>query len=499
MARRVRQDTEANMDSLLDALTNVVGILLLVLILTSLKMSDVVNKIISELQPVTVAELQLNKDIRDKSEEELRILQTQIAERDPVDALEKKNRELALALENMDVSDKLESLADEIAALLKEIEEQEEKKDENIKTVDEKDQELADLKAQLDSIPIIDAPDAEIVTLPDPREAPDRSEPRYIICKEQKLYYVGDCYQHLFAARDFIDSKMQQLVYEGPAPGWYYHGLASNKRNDQDTGWLNVSNRDGQAYVKMKYDREKVLKLFETQASTIGGKHFSYKITPTGDRFRLTMSTRPEGGWTIKDFKRTNSEFDLALKRVQGERHYLYFLVSPDSFQTYTQARQMVEFYRIPAGWTLSNNAEFLPEPSVKRIETEINFDNYFSEAELQAVSSKLTANLKKLQESTQAEVDKITDQALKDYAQSRYANPSRNSAVNIERMAEVASRVRGVEVVRIDPQAPEIPHVRFFSPVAMPKEVPPPPDPKKKKKKGTTPPAPKPPKDILD
>ncbi len=41
------------MDSLLDALTNVVGILLLVLILTSLNMTEVVRKIISELPVIT--------------------------------------------------------------------------------------------------------------------------------------------------------------------------------------------------------------------------------------------------------------------------------------------------------------------------------------------------------------------------------------------------------------------------------------------------------------
>ena len=58
MAKRSRTEEEPSMDSLLDALTNVVGILLLILIITSLGLSAAVKQVVENLPEVSEAELE---------------------------------------------------------------------------------------------------------------------------------------------------------------------------------------------------------------------------------------------------------------------------------------------------------------------------------------------------------------------------------------------------------------------------------------------------------
>lgn len=481
------------MDSLLDALTNVVGILLLVLILTSLNMSRAVERIMSELQPVSEEELVESKRLRDQKRDDLATLKADLAQRKDVVELENQKKELAIELDGMKVDDEIDKLRSDIEALRKLIEEAEKLKVEQIDEVTKKDNELAALKAMLDDTPILELPPPQLVTLPDPRPAPDRAEPRYVICKGGKLYFVGDCYQHLFAARDYIDSKFINLVYQGPAIGTYYHTFQGTKKNESG-GWDALRDRDDNPFVKFRYDGAKVVKLFESEASQLGGPHLGYKVIQSGQNLQLRIVPRESGGWAADAFKRTNSEFDLVLKRVQGERHYIYFLVAPDSFQVYTEARQMVEFYKIPAGWTVWAETEFVPDPSVQRDTAEYNFANYIPVTQLRALADKLQPMLEKNAETAQAEVDSIQDAELKAYAQTRYANGIKYNASNIARLADVTESVRGVKEVQISPQAPNIPLVYAFTPSSVPTQIPKPPPPGKKAD-----PPPGKGKDILD
>ena len=81
MARARKSDEERSMDSLMDAMTNVVGILLLILIVSSLGISAAVRKIVANIEPVTEQELQIMKTTREntlQNLEKLRQLQSQM-------------------------------------------------------------------------------------------------------------------------------------------------------------------------------------------------------------------------------------------------------------------------------------------------------------------------------------------------------------------------------------------------------------------------------------
>ena len=75
MARRPRANEERSMDSLMDALTNVVGILLLILIISSLGISAAVKRVVENLPEVSKEELEAMKVSRDKTLKNLQELE----------------------------------------------------------------------------------------------------------------------------------------------------------------------------------------------------------------------------------------------------------------------------------------------------------------------------------------------------------------------------------------------------------------------------------------
>ena len=109
MARRPKIDEERSMDSLMDALTNVVGILLLIIIISSLGISAAVKKVVENLPEVTKEELEALKSTREstlKNLEELRITQQRTETKLPtpeeqlqitaeIEEIEKNNEDLA--------------------------------------------------------------------------------------------------------------------------------------------------------------------------------------------------------------------------------------------------------------------------------------------------------------------------------------------------------------------------------------------------------------------
>src|SRR5687768_6631726 len=68
MARRKSDLSGGNLDALMDTLTNVVGILIIILIMAQVCVGQALKKIVSDLPEVSVEELQ---EIRDEAAEQL--------------------------------------------------------------------------------------------------------------------------------------------------------------------------------------------------------------------------------------------------------------------------------------------------------------------------------------------------------------------------------------------------------------------------------------------
>ncbi|MEM7602551.1 MAG: hypothetical protein AAF357_14190, partial [Verrucomicrobiota bacterium] len=202
MARRRRAEEERSMDALMDALTNVVGILLLILIVSSLGISAAVKKVVENLPEVTKEELEAMRTSRDKTLKNLQELKQTHTNTTANLPTEEEAKALVAELEEFekDNSDLAEKTSD-IEEWMAKVEEEEAKKkefSEKVSVADEKNRELAAILAQT---PEVEVKEAKVVAMPNPRVADSDSTAFYLICKFEKLYFVGDPYDHAFKVR----------------------------------------------------------------------------------------------------------------------------------------------------------------------------------------------------------------------------------------------------------------------------------------------------------
>jgi vacuolar-type H+-ATPase subunit I/STV1 len=235
MARRARKEDERSMDSLMDAMTNVVGVLLLILIVSSLGITAAVKKVVENLPEVTEEELQAMKVSRDKSKKNLQDLeqtQTTLVKNEMTD---QEATTLLAELEdfeknNKDLADKTSDI-EEWKAKVEEAEKVKEERDAMVLEADKKDRELAAILAQTPEAKVIAAKE---IMMPNPRMADPESRALYAVCKFGKLYFIGDPYEHCLKVQQVIDQNFTDLAYTGKAIGSYTYAVKDTKKNEND-------------------------------------------------------------------------------------------------------------------------------------------------------------------------------------------------------------------------------------------------------------------------
>lgn len=193
-------DSELNLDSLMDAVTNVVGVLMIVFIVMALNTAQVVQKILSELPPVTPEELA--KIIEEKEKlppppadpKELEELQKK-AEEDM-----KKAVEVLKTIDTTDLAAKMKFM--DLEVFQKQLEEKRKERDLNKEETDKLLAEVERLKALLDETPVFQPPPPTYVRLPNPRPYPEKPvETRVLVAKQGVI--------------TFSQSKFLQPILEG--------------------------------------------------------------------------------------------------------------------------------------------------------------------------------------------------------------------------------------------------------------------------------------------
>lgn len=537
------------MDSLLDALTNVVGILLLILIISSLGISSAVRKIVENLPEVSVEELERVKISIENTRENLKKLQevqATMTEITPEEA-----QQLAAELEEFEKdNEELLEKASDIDEWKKKVEEQEMLKEVNEGEVKVAAAEVADLKAILDQTKVREVKPAKLVKMPNPRLAPQEALAHYVICRNNKIYYAGDPYVHVTRVRDVIDQRFAELAYTGDGVGSHVYPVYSTRQNDARTGYLAVDEtvRRGSRFIddlgwesiqiteidangatlpakdiltrlfgredrrdfsvyKFRLDENKVKTVLGGGSS--GPEDFTYHISRNGttDRLKLALGFREEGGWSVEEFKRQGSAFDLVCKQVSVSRGaFFYYYVSPDSFEVYLEARDMTEAYKIPAGWTTWKGEQIELRAIPQRETTMYDLDALPDEE----YASLATALGKKMITALKDEITNFTSNVAaavpedvtapaakkkfiddltvtrRDFVTRRFQPYTRQ----IFEAALAASEASGSTEVRFDVHPPEIPHTRLFVNQKPPTKPPPPVDPNAPKPKPPRPPS---------
>ncbi|MEM7146285.1 MAG: hypothetical protein AAF591_14195 [Verrucomicrobiota bacterium] len=445
-------------------MTNVVGILIIVLVVTQLQVAEALKRIESNLPEVSEEELKQLKVRVEQERKNRQQLETTWTDMEPKEKEEDKDlQQLILNIdETVKVRDELLKDDKDIDGLKALLEARKTEVEARSETVLNADEELQKMKALLDETPEREVKPAKVVNLPDPRPAPDNAEPRYVLCKGNRVYFVGDVYDHLFKVRDFIDGRFKDFVYRGPGMGTYTYTVQLDKKRD-DGNWEILRDREDRAYQKFRYDAAAISEYFDK--NKVGGDDIYYearRASKDNDYMSLRIVPREEGGASVEEFKQRNSALDNAFKQVGINRNYLMFMVAPDSFDAYLEARQMAEFHRIPAGWQLWDGEFFLPKTAVPRETMEIMIED-LPIADIKAVAGMVGRYAKANVATAEQKASAVTDGAQKVEAE-KYVRRFISSENAINSAAAVAENMReGRREVRVAPQAPNIPLVRVF------------------------------------
>ncbi len=550
MARARKSEEERSMDSLMDAMTNVVGILLLILIVSSLGISAAVRKIVANIEPVTEQELQIMKTRRENTLEDLEKLRQLQSNMDEKKLDEEEAQLLVAELEEFEENnEELLDKTSDIEEWKKKVEEEEAKKEVNEEEIRVASTELAELKAILDQTPKREIKAAKVVNMPNPRLAPNEAVAYYVVCTNKKLYFVGDPYDHVFRVRDAIDQNFAKLAFDGEGMGSLTYALLGTRQNDQRTGylaldetvrrtsrldknyaaWENIQitefRRTGAApnytyevldpkgmlsrifggqdrrdlsVQKFRLDEAKVKTFFGE--GTMGPADFNYFVSRNGtsDRLKLAIGFKEEGGLSPEQFKAQNSVFIDACRRASGNRDsLLYYYVAPNSFDTYLQAREVSESFKIPAGWTTWKGDRIELKPLSRRETVRFDMASLPTE-EYRKIADKsgaaLVVQLNDEVKNFDAKVAEMVPDEVKTPAEKQefitrlsderkdwiYRNLQPWARAVFE-AALASTEVVGQKEIQIDVHPPEIPHTRIFVGSRPPSKPKPPEDPNKK------------------
>lgn len=328
MARRRRNasDGGVSLDSLMDALTNVVAVLILVMVLVQADVTQKVERFLDDLKPATPEQVEAARErvatLERKRENRLEILEA--AAPDPA-AIEAQRRELAL-LEKA-VADNRELLADrdEVASLEKKLREQ---RDAEKQQADRLQEQIAKLEAQLDATPVkVARPD--VVTIPASRPIPEDARIYHALVFQGRVHLIDPFTPKERFLREFEGEKKDWLVERVKRPGADLYRYSASKivQHFKD---FDFGNRRGQ------------------KVELISVPHWSHV------RIRITPDPTA-GGTSTDELGEAGSAFHQAVKSLARVRDaVLMFQVHPDSFDTYLAARPLADAVNLPAGWQMS-------------------------------------------------------------------------------------------------------------------------------------------------
>ncbi len=325
-------DEDGGLDSLLDTMTNVVGILVLVLIVTQLGVSDALTEITANSQ-VTQEDLDAAQQALQSLAQEKQQLEEQAssAAAFDIDAERERLRRLKEMLEAQkklvaDESKKanefslaLQQDRDTATKNKKEIEETQQKRKELQSDLEKSLERRAELQALLDKTPRRSAPAPEkVVTIPNPRPAPEGARQVILICAENRLYPLN-----LDDIRKDAELRSKQII--------------TRQR-------LNLEPAKG-------IDPEKFSKLY-TKLRYPADPFYDVEYYISGDRWpRMRLLPKEGRGAAEQELRRPGSRIRKLLAQLDPQKFYARFYVLPDSFDVYLTARQVMAEQGVLAGW----------------------------------------------------------------------------------------------------------------------------------------------------
>jgi hypothetical protein len=348
--RRRRDESIGSLDSLLDTMTNVVGILVILLVVTQLGVTSAVKRIRSSLPEVS--EQQYDEMSRDAEQALAEVTRLEGVGSASAADQQKAQSELALLEKRLTQMRKTVSpkKAADLGALRKRIEDKKKAANFSKKRVDELKTEIASVRAQRDKVDTLPRPNDKLVRIPDPRPAPPKAKPQYFVCRYGKVLHVDRERAATLAAKR-ISIMKNQLRY-GKATLSGAGRLSKGKKPKKTLGGAKPA-------AGFEYDRTKVLNYFRKTRVTSGAHRLYVAAQDVHNVCWLTMDVSTQQGDTVRSVTGSGSRCRSILKTVKRAGNYAVFIVYPDSFEVYLKARDVAEQLGLPAGWTLFTQKEW--------------------------------------------------------------------------------------------------------------------------------------------
>ena len=340
MARRKPDDDDdGGLDSLLDTMTNVVGILVLVLIVTQMSVAEVVTRITTEnkVDAETLAELAKELKVKEEEKEDLESVLVDPLAIDAPAQLAELERKKELLERRRKLLEEKQKQKNEFAMKIKQDREKAEANQKLIKDTNAKRVELqslistslerrAELKAKLARTPKTKAPADIEVSIPNPRPPPKGAKQIVFICKGGSVFPVNADLYRKTAQADAKQIIARFKLDRDPATG------IDPKRFDQY--WQRKKQKD--AYFDIEYFTQ-------------------------GEQWpRIRMKPRQGSGADAGALTTPRSQFRRGMATIDVTKAYARFYVYPDSFGVYVSARRLCQEMGLLAGWeAVSENWEY--------------------------------------------------------------------------------------------------------------------------------------------
>ncbi len=349
MARKSRpHDEELPFVALMDTMTNVVGVLIIVLVMIGIGLAKSVQKVLSDLPMVTEEEhAKLKEEMKEfDTKKDPKELEAEMAKlKEELDKTLAKLKELEKAQEKdpIMVVD-LKDAANQLAAARKE-------RMERKTLIDQLLAEIDKLKLKLDTTPAYVPPPGIAVRLPAPKPMPDNAEIQRVLVTGGKLVFLRN--------EEFWNVIEEEFKKENPA-----YLLKKEMLKGPDGKPLTKKGPTGQNVPqrKMYFDNQKMAAYFN---KFFNGRKPSPRdinrdllvevaANPNSPTIQLRLAPRPDGGESVEQAVQQASFFRSQLRAMKtNPKSVLWFHVCKDSIPTYLAARDIVDREQLPVGWEM--------------------------------------------------------------------------------------------------------------------------------------------------
>jgi hypothetical protein len=355
--RKVVEEDTSSLDSLMDALTNVVAVLIFVLLLVNCEVSQKVVQMMEDLVPASPEEIQKLKDmlkqleIDKKKLEELKKLPP--PPKVDLDSINQKisalkaliqNKKSAIDMNNKNIAE-LQKLHDEKLAA----------RDAEQVKANAMMEEIASLEAMLDTTPVAKDIPATEITIPATRPIPEGAKVHYAYIINDRAYFV-DLPKYQEEMAEIVDKLKDDKGN---------HIAAAEKSEEEEDKKLSAAEKraarekekaEAKKEKPVVLDRDKVLPILNEKLNKIlsPGLRGSVNSQPWFGGARMDIGFDPKGGTPVEALSQPTNGFASDISKLRPPNDVLMFVVDAPSMYAYALAREIAEKKGIPIGWSIA-------------------------------------------------------------------------------------------------------------------------------------------------